>query len=98
MADAAGSAAVGAAREAMMNAAKHSDAESINVFVEHRGSRLEIFVRDRGKGFDVASVAADRHGVAESIVGRVEGVGGKALVKSGAGYGTEVSLSVPVVG
>lgn len=98
VADAAGSAAVGAAREAMMNAAKHSDAESINVFVEHRGSRLEIFVRDRGKGFDVASVAADRHGVAESIVGRVEGVGGKALVKSGAGYGTEVSLSVPVVG
>src|SRR3954447_24048573 len=41
-----------AAREAIMNAAKHSGADKIDVYAEVSEDGVEIFVRDRGKGFD----------------------------------------------
>jgi len=49
-------------------------------------------VRDRGPGFDPDAVPADRRGVRESIVGRMERHGGRARVTSGTGSGTEVEL------
>jgi signal transduction histidine kinase len=52
-------------------------------------------VRDRGPGFDVATVAQDRRGVRESIVGRMQRHGGRALISSRLGEGTEVELSLP---
>jgi signal transduction histidine kinase len=80
-----------AAREAMTNAAKHSGASSVAVFLE-AGNPLRVFVRDRGKGFDPESVPADRHGIADSIRARMEAVGGQAVIRSG--DGTEVRLEV----
>ena len=56
-----------AAREAMVNAAKHSGAPRIDVLAELRPERAEVFVRDLGKGFDPATVAADRAGLTSSI-------------------------------
>jgi signal transduction histidine kinase len=49
-------------------------------------------VRDRGAGFDPEAVPADRRGVAESIHGRMERVGGSATIVSTTGQGTEVEL------
>jgi len=58
-------------------------------------ARIDVFVRDRGDGFDPdAAIPADRHGVRESIVGRMERHGGRATVRIGAGGGTEVELSL----
>jgi signal transduction histidine kinase len=51
-----------------------------------------VFVRDRGRGFDPSELRADRHGVRESIVGRMERHGGRALIRSSAETGTEVEL------
>jgi signal transduction histidine kinase len=51
-------------------------------------------VRDRGAGFDPEAVAADRRGVAESIRGRMERVGGTARIVSVPGEGTEVELEL----
>ena len=73
-------------------------------FVEHAGVErlwtggrwLDVFVRDRGAGFDPGDVAEDRLGVRESIVGRMERHGGAAEVRSAPGDGTEVHLSVPL--
>ena len=45
-----------------------------------------------GPGFDPAAVPADRRGVRESIVGRMERHGGRARITSAAGGGTEVEL------
>ena len=58
--------------------------------------RAEVFVRDRGIGFDPTKVAEDRMGVRGSIVERVERHGGRAEVRSSPGEGTEVRLSMPV--
>ena len=41
------------------------------------------------------AVAADRRGIAESIVGRAERAGGKATVTSAPGGGTEVEIRIP---
>jgi signal transduction histidine kinase len=85
-----------AAREAMINAAKHAHVDRIDVYAETDGRTVEVFVRDRGVGFDTESIAEDRMGVRGSIIGRVERHGGTATIRSRPGEGTEVALSVPV--
>jgi signal transduction histidine kinase len=82
----------GAAREAILNAAKFAGAGRIDVYAEASDERAEVFVRDRGAGFDPAAVPADRRGVRESIVGRMERHGGRAEIRSQPGSGTEVEL------
>ncbi len=85
-----------AAREAVLNAARHSGAAVVDVYAEAGPELLEVFVRDRGRGFDPAGVAEDRHGMRGSIVGRMERHGGTAVVRSAPGEGTEVRLRLPV--
>lgn len=86
---------VAATREAVVNAAKHSGAPLVDVFAESGGDRVEVFVRDRGKGFDPQAVPEDRLGLRGSVVGRVERYGGTATVRTGPGEGTEVHLALP---
>ncbi|WP_433016418.1 ATP-binding protein [Kribbella sp. CA-294648] len=88
------SAMVRAARESMVNAAKHSGADKIDVFVEVDGDRAEMFVRDRGKGFDTDGVPEDRLGLRHSVMGRMERHGGRATVRSSPETGTEVRLEM----
>jgi signal transduction histidine kinase len=83
---------VAAAREAMVNAAKWSGDASVSVYAEVREGDVSVFVRDWGAGFDLGAVAADRHGVRESIVDRMARHGGKAVIKTAPGEGTEVEL------
>ena len=84
-----------AAREAMLNAARHAGGE-VSVYVESRPDAVEVFVRDRGPGFTLADVPGDRLGVRESIIGRMRRAGGSATVRPGAGgIGTEVRLRFP---
>ena len=54
-----------------------------------------VFVRDRGTGFDRATVPADRQGLRESIEGRLERAGGRATIVTSPGDGTEVELHLP---
>jgi signal transduction histidine kinase/phage shock protein PspC (stress-responsive transcriptional regulator) len=89
------SALVHAAREAMVNAARHADAPVVDVFAECVGDAVEVFVRDRGRGFDPASVPPDRMGLAGSVIGRMERHGGSARVRSAPGEGTEITLRMP---
>lgn len=84
-----------AAREAMHNAARHSGAPRVDVYAEAGPETLEVFVRDRGRGFDPETVPADRRGLRGSVVGRMERHGGAAEVRSTAGEGTEVELRLP---
>jgi signal transduction histidine kinase len=84
-----------AAREAMQNAAKFSGAEEISVYAEAGGGTVAVFVRDRGTGFDRTDVPADRHGLSESIEGRMARAGGTASIVSSPGSGTEVELTLP---
>ncbi|WP_417217262.1 PspC domain-containing protein [Arthrobacter sp.] len=85
-------AVVQAAREAMLNAAKHAGG-TVSVYVEASAGGVDVFVRDRGAGFDPEALPGDRLGVRESIVGRMQRNGGNASITSNAG-GTEVHLAM----
>lgn len=86
-------AVVAAASEAMVNAAKHSGADKMSLFLEVEDDAvLEVYVTDQGKGFELGSIPADRKGIAESIRSRIEKVGGTAQIASEPGEGTEVML------
>ncbi|WP_374205913.1 PspC domain-containing protein [Streptomyces sp. MUM 2J] len=84
-----------AAREAMVNAAKYGgEGGAVQVYAEVEGRTVFVSVRDRGPGFDLDSIPADRMGVRESIIGRMERNGGTARLRSVPGGGTEVELEM----
>jgi signal transduction histidine kinase len=91
--DARTEALLGAVREALVNAAKHADAERITVYVEVQPKEITAFVRDTGTGFDPAIVSAG-HGIEMSIRERLGRVGGTATLESSAS-GTEWELVTP---
>jgi signal transduction histidine kinase/phage shock protein PspC (stress-responsive transcriptional regulator) len=84
-----------AAREALVNAAKHAGVDSADLYSEVAPDHVSVFVRDRGAGFDPDAVPADRRGLRDSVTGRLERLGGKAVVRSAPGDGTEVELVLP---
>ena len=86
---------VAAAREAAINAAKWSEAESVSIFTEVEPASISIFVRDRGVGFDLDAIPADRQGIALSIRQRMSQLGGDAFINTEMGSGTEVQLAMP---
>jgi signal transduction histidine kinase len=90
--EARGEAVLAAAREAMLNAAKFAGDAPVSVYAELSEGRIQVFVRDRGAGFDPAAVPPQRRGVRESIIGRMRRAGGRAAVRSLPGGGTEVEI------
>ncbi|MDT0202002.1 PspC domain-containing protein [Nocardioides sp. AE5] len=87
---------VHATREALTNAAKHAGPGKIDVYAEVSSSAVEIYVKDRGVGFDPTAIAPDRQGVRGSIEARMERHGGTARIRSAPGEGTEVVLRMPL--
>ncbi|GAA3867983.1 ATP-binding protein [Streptomyces lacrimifluminis] len=84
-----------AAREAMVNAAKYGgEGGAVQVYAEVEGRTVFVSVRDRGPGFDLDSIPADRMGVRESIIGRMERNGGTARLRAVPSGGTEVELEM----
>ncbi|WP_235954220.1 ATP-binding protein [Actinomyces faecalis] len=83
---------VAAAREALSNAVRHG-AAPVSVYAEITAESLEVFVRDRGPGFDLDDIASDRHGVRESIIARMSRHGGEARIRR-LEQGTEVQLTL----
>jgi signal transduction histidine kinase/phage shock protein PspC (stress-responsive transcriptional regulator) len=87
---------VAAAREAVVNAAKHSGAARVDVYAEVSDGAVDVFVRDRGRGFDPGAVPADRLGIRRSILDRMARHGGSSEVRSVPGHGTEIRLHTTV--
>ena len=92
--DARAGAVLGAAREALFNAARHAPEAAVSLFAKVTDSQIEVFVHDRGPGFNPGAIAPERRGVRESIIRRVERHGGVAQVHSAPGEGCEVTLRV----
>jgi signal transduction histidine kinase len=90
---------VGAAREALTNAAKFaSDGGPVRLYAEIENGDVSVFIDDRGPGFDPDAIPQDRRGVRESIIGRMKRYGGRAEIRSEPGDGTEVKLSIRAEG
>jgi signal transduction histidine kinase len=86
---------VGAAREALTNAAKFAaDGGPVRLYAEIDNGDARVFVDDRGPGFDPDAIPKDRRGVRESIIARMKRHGGKAEIRSEPGDGTEVELKM----
>jgi signal transduction histidine kinase/phage shock protein PspC (stress-responsive transcriptional regulator) len=84
-----------AAREALVNAAKYAAGAAVSVYAEVEPEQVNVFVRDRGPGFDPDTVPEDRLGLRQSVRGRMARNGGTATVRSSPGDGTEVQLEMP---
>lgn len=89
-------AAVNATREALTNAARHSGAPLVNVYSEVHNGSVRVFVRDRGVGFDPATVEEGR-GMRHSMRQRMEDSGGSLQITSTPGLGTEVEICSGIV-
>lgn len=84
-----------AGTEAIVNAAKHAGVDRVSVFLEVGEEEIELFVTDQGKGFDQEAVPADRRGITDSIVRRIERHGGSVEIESAVGSGTEIQITMP---
>ncbi|MET0955775.1 MAG: PspC domain-containing protein, partial [Cryobacterium sp.] len=73
-----------ASREAMLNAARHAGGH-VSVYLESSPTAIEVSITDRGPGFTLSDIPADRMGVRESILGRMQRAGGTATVQPGPG-------------
>ena len=88
-------AVAGAVREAVTNAAKHAAPSKVVVFAEvDDGGGLFVSVHDDGCGFDPATVNGSGVGLSRSIRQRIEDLGGRVVIDSGPGRGTDVKLWV----
>ena len=87
-------------QEALANMRKHSQAHRAEVKVKSVDDSLEMSIADDGCGFDAIAYYQDGaeakgHGLAV-MRERARSVGGKLIVLSQPGLGTEVKLSIPV--
>ncbi len=86
------------ARELLTNAVKHSGAAHVDVTVAADAERIELVVRDDGRGFDAsvreASLLDGHIGLASSEQ-RVLSAGGNLAVSSTPGAGTTVRVTLP---
>jgi signal transduction histidine kinase len=83
-----------AAREALVNAAKHSGESKVHLFAEVTASTVTVLIRDRGVGF-APDGQNEGFGLRSSIRGPIEQAGGSVEIRSSVGRGTAVELSVP---
>lgn len=79
--------------QAIDNAARHSGATRFELVLDSPApGSLEIVVRDDGSGFRLEKLPKDRIGIRTSVIGRMEAIGGQAIIKTSPGSGTEIIL------
>ena len=86
-------------QEAVRNVERHARVKEATLrAVPRDDGTIAVELRDAGCGFDAARVPAHRRGLSESIVGRMERAGGRAVADSRPGEGTVVRWTWPVAG
>jgi signal transduction histidine kinase len=86
------------AAEALRNAFRHSEARQIEVEIRYDKRQFRLRVRDDGKGMDQTVIPDQARGGHYGLPGmreRAKLIGGKLVIWSEAGAGTEVELRIP---
>ncbi|KRC58513.1 hypothetical protein ASE14_18200 [Agromyces sp. Root81] len=86
---------LGALGECLENVRRHAGVTEADVTVSDDERTVRAMVTDSGSGFEPGTVDGARLGYAESVVGRLNMVGGRARIFSSPGSGTTVMLEVP---
>ena len=86
--------------EAMVNARNHAQAASVEVKANSNEDRVEVAVKDDGCGFDLSAYyrsqkAQNHHGII-IMKERAESFGGKLVITSTPGSGTEIKVTIPL--
>jgi nitrate/nitrite-specific signal transduction histidine kinase len=85
-----------AVKEALNNAAKHSEATELLLQIRRKGHGLTVVVQDNGKGFDLAQAKSERNGL-DNMIQRMSEVGGSCILTSQPGKGCRVELHIPFI-
>ena len=83
-----------AVKEALNNAAKHSQASELFLRIHRRGEGLAVVVEDNGQGFDLAHASPDRNGLT-NMAQRMSEVAGTCQVSGVPGAGCRVEFRLP---
>ena len=84
-----------AVKEALNNAAKHSEASEVFLRLYRHNQKLTVVVEDNGRGFDPAQADAARNGMT-NMTQRMGEIGGFFTVVSQPGSGCRVEFTVPL--
>jgi signal transduction histidine kinase len=86
------------AREALLNAFRHSEATTIEVELEYRARSLSLAIRDNGRGMDPQEVRTrrDSHWGLLGMEERAKTLGAQLHIWSRRGSGTEVEVALPI--
>jgi len=84
-------------RESLLNAFRHSGAGSIEVEISYLGRGLTVVIKDDGRGIDPAILRSGREGHwgLPGMRERADRIGARLTLRSRAGSGTEVELTLP---
>jgi ligand-binding sensor domain-containing protein/signal transduction histidine kinase len=83
-------------QEAVTNAINHAQAHEIDIDLSFDAGRVELHVRDDGRGFDTGSLSQSGHFGLLGMRERAEQLGGELHLSSRPDQGTEVSVAVPI--
>ena len=75
-------------KEALNNSLRHSGCQEIELSVALQGRRLEVVLRDDGRGFD--AVEGRRGNGLDNMKSRAERIGGRLSIEAGQGAGTAI--------
>jgi signal transduction histidine kinase len=84
-----------AVKEALNNAAKHSQAKELFLRLQLAQGRVSVVIEDNGRGFDPAQAGQDRNGL-KNMGQRLRELGGEFRLTSRPGAGCRVELAMPV--
>src|SRR6185436_10007631 len=86
-------------QEALRNAVRHASAQGVEVRLDHGAGGVRLLVKDDGRGFDVTAALRRRGARGLGLIAmreRLNEVGGALAIKSAAGHGTELSITIPL--
>lgn len=83
------------AREAVMNALKHAEADNMWLTVKPDGDEVEMVLRDDGIGFDVEAPGPEGHYGLTMMRERATVGGGSFEIESAPGRGTQITVRFP---
>jgi len=86
-------------QEALNNVVKHANARNMKVRLYSLGNKIELIIRDDGKGFDTGIISGGTtiHMGIRGMREMAESVDGRFHIKSAPGKGTDIHVTLPVI-